>query len=86
MCFLIGNSDSEDDLLVIKRQNHELEGQSMGDVDYKLLDEAMNKSAKKPLTKAAIAKKVLKKNIIANKKVVFTDTGDVSYLSCVYYV
>lgn len=56
----------------------------MGDVEYELLDEAMNKSAKKPLTKAAIAKKVLKKNIIANKKVMFTDTGDVSLLSCVY--
>lgn len=58
----------------------------MGDVEYELLDEAMNKSAKKPLTKAAIAKKVLKKNIIANKKVMFTDTGDVSLLSCVYYI
>lgn len=58
----------------------------MGDVEYGLLDEAMNKSAKKPLTKAAIAKKVLKKNIIANKKVMFTDTGDVSLLSCVYYI
>lgn len=69
---------------MIKRKNHELEDQSMGDVEYELLDEVMNKSVKKPLTKAAIAKKVLKKNIIANKKVVFTDTGDVSLLSCVH--
>lgn len=68
---------------MIKRKNHELEDQSMGDNEYELLDEVMSKSVKKPLTKAAIAKKVLKKNIIANKKVVFTDTGDVSLLSCV---
>lgn len=37
-----------------------------------------NKKKKKPVTKAAIAKRILKKNIIPNKKIVFTEEGEAS--------
>lgn len=36
-----------------------------------------NKKKKKPLTKAAVAKKMIKKQIKPNQKTVFDETGDV---------
>lgn len=63
---------------MIKRQNHQLEGVSSEEDEQKdLLEQLNRKSKKKPITKAALAKKVLKKNIVPNKKIVFTESGQV---------
>lgn len=58
----------------MKRKDHELE---VTVEDNPLVIDGKS-IKKKPITKAALAKKMLKKNIVANKKFVFTDTGDVS--------
>ncbi|XP_046399118.1 probable ATP-dependent RNA helicase DDX10 [Ischnura elegans] len=68
-------SDSEDDILVVKRRNHELENDEEG-TEIKTEEDLSQKQKKKVLTKAAIAKRVLKKKIIANKKTVFDEEGN----------
>nr|QOS47377.1 DEAD-box DDX10 [Locusta migratoria] len=78
-----GASDDNDDsdfggILHVKQRDHALEDDTFPDAGDNSLDEssATNKKKKtKVLTKAAIAKKVLKKKIIANKKTVFDDEG-----------
>ncbi|XP_049937559.1 probable ATP-dependent RNA helicase DDX10 [Schistocerca serialis cubense] len=78
-----GASDDNDDsdfggILHVKQRDHALQGDVVPDDENNFMDEssAMNKKKKaKALTKAAIAKKVLKKKIIANKKTVFDEDG-----------
>lgn len=71
------SDDSESEMFAIKRKDHELE-KIMGD-DLEPVDEISeeNKSKSKAvvLTKAKLAKKILKKNLLPNKKIVFTDDG-----------
>jgi len=45
-----------------------------------LATDTLNKKKKKPLTKAAVAKKMIKKQIKPNQKTVFDETGEVWYL------
>ena len=70
-------SDSEEDdddaFIKIKRQNHEILEDQLPEVPS--LEEEKSRN-KKPLTKAALAKRVIKKKIMANKKVVFTEDGE----------
>lgn len=67
------NSDEDDDILTVKRENHDMELPT----ESELAQLELGKSKKKkPLTKAAIAKKMIKKNIVANKKVVFDEAGE----------
>lgn len=65
--------ESDDDILKLKRKDHDIELPT----EQELLELSMNKSKnKKAVTKAAVAKKIIKKNIVPNKKIVFTDEGD----------
>jgi hypothetical protein len=62
----------------MKRQDHELD--DVPDED-ELLKPESNKGKKKKaqlLTKAAVAKKLLKKKVKINKKVVFSEDGEAS--------
>jgi ATP-dependent RNA helicase DDX10/DBP4 len=72
------DSDSELDVLKIKRRDHELEIPSA--------EESIHQNAKKKaVTKVAVAKKILKKKIIANKKTLFNDEGEVrTQIPCFY--
>ncbi|XP_075226669.1 putative ATP-dependent RNA helicase DDX10 [Lycorma delicatula] len=71
--FGIDDSDSDEEILKVKRTNHNLDNEEEGNMIP--LDES-SKTKKKPLTKAAIAKRILKKNIVANKRLVFTEEGE----------
>jgi len=52
-----------------------------------LSNDIYNKKKKKPLTKAAVAKKMIKKQIKPNQKTVFDETGEVSgYKILVLYI
>lgn len=64
----------DDDFLFVKRKNHEL------DIPAPPSDQmySSNKS-KKPCTRAALVKKVLRKKILPNKKIVFDEEGQVCY-------
>ncbi|KAL1131584.1 hypothetical protein AAG570_011198 [Ranatra chinensis] len=65
-------SDSEDDVLVLKRKL-----EVPADIDTSAdLGENPNKKLK-VITKAALAKRTLKKNILPNKKIVYTEEGEV---------
>ena len=71
------NSDNEDeDLITLKRKNHEIttevEGEDLlGDIEPETEEKT------KVLTKAAIAKRMLKKKIVPNQKITFGDEGQV---------
>lgn len=80
---LTDDSD-DDDVLQLKRRNHELTDDISTLKEEELLKPESRKS-KQPLTKAAVAKKFLKKKIQANKKVVFDEDGQVG-LQYVYDV
>lgn len=67
-------SNSEDeDLFIVKRRNHEIEQDS--DSDSKTEETTKGPAKQKVLTKAAIARRVLKKKIVTNKKVLFNEEG-----------
>ncbi|XP_044738719.1 probable ATP-dependent RNA helicase DDX10 [Chrysoperla carnea] len=73
----LDNDDSEDDIFQVKRKNHDIEDADLPD-DVPTGEDAQNlNKSKKPLTKAALAKRLLKKKIVANKKTVFTEEGEV---------
>lgn len=72
--FELPESDSDDDdILTVKRKDHEIEAAS--DVDD-IVDVTRGKKATKALTKAALAKKLMKKRILPNKKIVFDEEGE----------
>lgn len=62
--------DSDDDILTVKRKNINLDDVRIANKQ----DEGLNK--KKAVTKAAVAKKVLRKMIVPNKKITFDDKGE----------
>ncbi|KAK2588480.1 hypothetical protein KPH14_004463 [Odynerus spinipes] len=66
------DDDSDDDLLTVKRANIDIDDISDDIVDTK--DDKSNK--KRATTKVAVAKKILKKNIVPNKKTTFGDDGE----------
>ncbi|XKL62484.1 hypothetical protein PGB90_002317 [Kerria lacca] len=68
------NENDVDDLLRIKRKNHEMDTETtMADITEKLI----SKKNKKPTTRAAIVKKILKKKILPNKKLFFDEEGQI---------
>lgn len=67
------DSDSDDGILKVKRQNHDIDLPSENELE--LNDGVKNQKKKKVLTKAAVAKKLLKKRIKPNKKIIFDDEG-----------
>ncbi|XP_012170297.2 probable ATP-dependent RNA helicase DDX10 [Bombus terrestris] len=69
--FALDDSD-DDDILTVKRKNINLDDIPIEINDKQ--DENMNK--KKAVTKAAIAKKILRKKIVPNKKITFDDRGE----------
>ncbi|KOX75663.1 putative ATP-dependent RNA helicase DDX10 [Melipona quadrifasciata] len=64
--------DSDDDILTVKRKNINLDDIQIAIANKQ--DEGLNK--KKAVTKAAVAKKVLRKMIVPNKKITFDDKGE----------
>lgn len=67
------SSDEEDDFMRIKRRDHEIEEDTLPEVP----DLAEIKAKKqKVVTKAALAKKLIKKKIIPNTKVEFDEEGN----------
>ncbi|KAF5302462.1 hypothetical protein FQR65_LT08552 [Abscondita terminalis] len=65
----------DDDILTLKRKDHDIELPSDNELE-RVNDSSVN-SKKKVITKVALAKKILRKNIAPNKKIVFDDSGDV---------
>jgi ATP-dependent RNA helicase DDX10/DBP4 len=63
------SSDDEDDILQMKRSNHDLDEQEED-------EQVVARKTKKPVTKAALAKKLAKKSIVANKKVTYDEDGN----------
>ncbi|XP_006610839.1 probable ATP-dependent RNA helicase DDX10 [Apis dorsata] len=68
--FTLDDSDN-DDILTVKRKNINLDDIPVAINDKE--DEASNK--KKAVTKAAVAKKILRKKILPNKKIIFNEEG-----------
>lgn len=70
---LSSDDDSDEDgFMTIKRRDHEIPEESLPEV---LPLEEVKKKTEKVLTKAALAKKLIKKKIAPNKKVVFDEDG-----------
>lgn len=63
------DDDNDDEILTIKRRNIKID--PLNDTD----DTRFKK--KKSATKASVAKKILKKNIVPNKKINFDENGQV---------
>jgi ATP-dependent RNA helicase DDX10/DBP4 len=78
------SSDDEDaDILTVKRKDHDIPEVNHEDSDMdeqnelqKVHELRSNKNEQKSVTKAAVAKKVLKKGIIANQVTKFDEEGD----------
>ncbi|KAJ6639002.1 putative ATP-dependent RNA helicase DDX10 [Pseudolycoriella hygida] len=75
--FHVHSSDDEDNddngFLTIKRSDHEIPIDQLPKVPP--IEEVKSKAKVKTVTKAAIAKRVVKRNIVANKKVQYDDDG-----------
>jgi len=70
----VNDDDDDDDVLAIKRKNIDID-----DIPIKVNNDDKKKvSKKKPVTKVAMAKKILKKKIVPNKKITFDEDGQVS--------
>ncbi|XP_076278110.1 putative ATP-dependent RNA helicase DDX10 [Lasioglossum baleicum] len=66
------DDDDDDDILVLKRKNIDVD-----DIpDIPTNDEILDSNKKKPVTKAAVAKKILRKKIVPNKKTTFDEDGE----------
>ncbi|XP_060871085.1 probable ATP-dependent RNA helicase DDX10 [Metopolophium dirhodum] len=71
------NSEEEnDDLFTVKRKDHNIIETDDFEDEVELATDTLNKKKKKPLTKAAVAKKMIKKQIKPNQKTVFDETGE----------
>lgn len=68
MIFL-DDSDDED-ILTIKKKNIDID-------DIPMIENEDRKNKKKSITKVALAKKILRKKIVPNKKTMFDDEGQV---------
>lgn len=65
--------ESDDDMFKVKRVDHEI---SLPTEEEILELDVGRKKIKKTITKAALAKKILKKNIVPNKKIIFSEEGE----------
>ncbi|XP_014208548.1 probable ATP-dependent RNA helicase DDX10 [Copidosoma floridanum] len=72
--FNFDDDDDDDDLLTVKKKITN-ESSSDDDLPEEDLEAALKSKNKKAITKASIAKKLLKKNIKTNKKTVFDEEG-----------
>ncbi|XP_029166920.1 probable ATP-dependent RNA helicase DDX10 [Nylanderia fulva] len=63
------DDSDDDDILTIKRKNVDIDG------EIPVIEKDETKNKKKPITKVALAKKILRKNIVPNKKTTFDDEG-----------
>ncbi|XP_026817037.1 probable ATP-dependent RNA helicase DDX10 [Rhopalosiphum maidis] len=71
------DSDEENDnLFTVKRKDHNIPETEDFEEEVELSTDNLNKKKKKPLTKAAVAKKMIKKQIKPNQKTVFDETGE----------
>ena len=68
------SDDSDAGLITIKRKDHKIDG-SESEVDATPLEELQPSRKAKKVTKASIAKKIMKKNIQANKKITYDEEG-----------
>lgn len=69
------DDDDDNDFLTIKRKDHEVPTDQLPDVLP--IEEVKSKTKVKTLTKAALAKRIVKKKIMSNKKVQYDDDGGV---------
>lgn len=74
------DSDDEEDILKIKRKNVQIEDHDSDDQLEEINVPLSSSKNKKALTKAAVAKKFLRKKILPNKKMTFDDEGEVSFI------
>lgn len=65
--------DSDDDILKVKRMDHDI---SLPTETENLELNAPRNKNKKPISKASLAKKIIKKKIVPNKKILFTEDGE----------
>lgn len=73
MLFLYVADSDDDDILTVKRKNINID-----DIpNIANNDEDENSNKKKVVTKAAVAKKILRKKIVPNKKITFDEEGKV---------
>ncbi|CAG9861182.1 unnamed protein product [Phyllotreta striolata] len=71
--FQASDEDSDnDDILQVKRKDHDIELPT----DKEIAELNMGRNNKKPISKAAAAKKILKKRIVPNKKITFDEAGE----------
>ena len=70
------NEEEEEDLITLKRKNHDITDEVGVDDDF-IVDSEISDVKSKVVTKAAIAKKMLKKKIVPNQKITFGDEGQV---------
>lgn len=75
------DSDDNEDILKLKRKNVQIEGVISEEEGEKVPQQ--NPKNKKPITKVAVAKKILRKKIVANKKTYFDNDGQVSAQSLI---
>ena len=73
--------EEEDSFLTLKRKNHDIAEGEHGQVEIERLAELKSKV----VTKASIAKKLLKKKILPNQKITFGDEGEVQDVSGVTF-
>lgn len=72
------SSESDDEIMTIKRKDHAIEAEDSDAPEEEAIlyqPQSNKKLQAKPLTKASLAKKVLKKKIVANKKIQFDEEG-----------
>lgn len=77
---LISDDSDDDDVLQLKRRDHELTA-DIAPLTEEELKRPESKKKNQPITKAAVAKKFLKKKIQLNKKVEFNEEGEVTKFS-----
>lgn len=72
------NSSSDDELFSVKQKDHDLndDNDEVKPDNETPLEEIKSRKISKPLTKAALARRVVKKNILANRKTVFNEAGE----------
>jgi len=72
----VPEDDSDDEIFTVKRKDHTIDDQEVA-AENVLTEDLSIKKKEKVLTKAQIAKKVMKKKIQANSKVNFDEDGEV---------
>ncbi|XP_014246972.1 probable ATP-dependent RNA helicase DDX10 [Cimex lectularius] len=70
------DSDKGNDVLTMKRRNHDIVGFDKFESEEASVSEQLKKNKNKALTKVKQAKRMLKKKIKPNKKIVFSEEGE----------